>query len=231
MVVHAGSIEVSRANEDQIMAEEFNGHNHRTKLKTMRLADPGVATAAAEALSPVEQWNPPYRGEIDMRIARDGTWYYQGTPIGRPALVRLFSTILRKDPDRYVLVTPVEMVGIEVEDAPFIAVEMSTAEEGSEPVLRFRTNVDDLTTLDALHPLRFETAAAGGMKPYIRVRGELWALVSRAVSLDLIGLGTIREHRGARWFGIASAGMFFPMAKADAIEAIEGADASRSTIA
>ncbi len=94
-------------------------------------------------LPPVHLWNPTFCGDIDMRIARDGTWFYNGTPIGRPALVRLFSTILRKDPDRYVLVTPVEKVGIAVEDAPFLAVELAkeTGENGQS--LRFRTNVDE----------------------------------------------------------------------------------------
>ena len=93
------------------------------------------AGKAPKALPPVEQWNPPFCGDIDMRIARDGTWFYCGTPIGRPALVRLFSTILRKDPEGYVLVTPVEKVGIKVEDAPFLAVEMTVAQPQPEQVL------------------------------------------------------------------------------------------------
>jgi uncharacterized protein len=178
----------------------------------------------ARALPPVEEWNPPFCGDIDMRIARDGTWFYCGTPIARPALVRLFSTILRKDPVGYVLVTPVEKVGIEVEDAPFLAVEMVVTWPQPEQVLRFSTNVGDVVEVGAKHPIRFETAASGGMKPYIHVRGDLWALVTRALSLDLVELGEIREHEGTRRFGVSSEGVFFAMANADEAEAIEAAE-------
>lgn len=177
--------------------------------------------AAQRPLPPVEQWNPPFCGDIDMRIARDGTWFYCGTPIGRPALVRLFSTILRKDPDGYVLVTPVERVGIKVEDAPFLAVEMTTAYQGPDQVLRFRTNVGDWVEAGAGHPIRFEKSAAGGIKPYIQVRGDLWALVTRALVLDLVELGEIGEHDGARSFGIVSAGSFFPIANAGEVESAD----------
>lgn len=163
--------------------------------------------------------DPPYGGDIDMRIARDGSWHYQGTPILRPALVRLFSTVLRKEGDRYVLVTPVERFGVTVEDAPFVAVEMTRTIEGSQQILRFRTNVDDWVRADRDHPLRFETGEADGLKPYVRVRGDLWALVKRALAFDLIALGEIREHDGASHFGVASAGAFFPIADAAEIEA------------
>jgi hypothetical protein len=175
----------------------------------------------ATALPPVEQWNPPFCGGIDMRIARDGTWFYCGTPINRPALVRLFSTILRKDPDGYVLVTPVEKVGIKVEDAPFLAVEMTVAPPRPEQVLRFLTNVGDVAEAGHGHPMRFEKAALGGIKPYIHVRGDLWALVTRALLLDLAELGEFREHEGVRCFGVVSAGCFFPMASAEEAELIE----------
>ena len=169
----------------------------------------------------MEQWNPPFCGDIDMRIARDGTWFYCGTPIGRPALVRLFSTILRKDRDGYVLVTPVERVGIIVEDAPFLAVEMTVAHQGAEQVLRFLTNVEDWVEAGAGHPIRFEKAAFDGIKPYIHVRGDLWALVSRTLVLDLVELGEIGQHDGARCFGVGSAGSFFPMANADEVESVD----------
>jgi uncharacterized protein len=178
----------------------------------------------AAALPPVEQWNPPFCGDIDMRIARDGTWFYCGTPITRPALVRLFSTILRKDPDGYVLVTPVEKVGIKVEDAPFLAVEMTVARPQSELVLRFSTNVGDWVEASPEHPMRFEKAASGGIKPYIHLRGDLWALATRSVSFDLVKLGEIREHEGSRCFGVTSAGVFFVMASAEETEAIEVAE-------
>ena len=176
---------------------------------------------AQRALPPVEQWNPPFCGDIDMRIARDGTWFYGGTPIRRPALVRLFSTILRKDSGGYVLVTPVEKVGIQVEDAPFLAVEMIVAHQGADQVLRFLTNVGDWVEAGAGHPIRFEKGAADGIKPYLHVRGDLWALVSRALCLDLVELGEIGEHDGARCFGVVSADGFFKMANADEVESAD----------
>jgi hypothetical protein len=178
----------------------------------------GKASPGAKALPPVEQWNPPFCGDIDMRIARDGTWFYNGTPIGRPALVRLFSTILRKDPDRYVLVTPVEKVGIKVEDAPFLGVELTVTEDQSRQVLAVRTNVEDWVTVDAEHPLRFAKAEADGIKPYVRVRGDLWALVTRSLFLDLVALGEIEELNGERLFGVRSCGTFFTIANAQEIE-------------
>ncbi|RFB79500.1 DUF1285 domain-containing protein [Methylovirgula sp. 4M-Z18] len=168
-------------------------------------------------LPPVHLWNPPDCGNIDMRIAADGTWFYQKTPIGRPALVRLFSTILRKDPERYVLVTPVERVGIVVDDAPFLGVEMRVEQGEKGQTLHFRTNVDDWTMIDAAHPLRFELGASAGLKPYFRVRADLWALVKRALFYDLVDLGEVREIDGTRMFGVASAGSFFPMVPADEI--------------
>jgi len=175
------------------------------------------AAASGKGPPPVERWNPDYCGEIDMRIAADGTWFYAGTPIGRPALVRLFSTILRKDPDRFVLVTPVERVGITVEDVPFLAVEMSVDGEGEARRIGFRTNVDDVVTVDADHELRFEREATDGLRPYVRVRGGLWARVTRSVFYDLVALGEERVVDGRARFGVASAGAFFAMADADEI--------------
>jgi hypothetical protein len=161
---------------------------------------------------PVERWNPAYCGEIDMRIAADGTWHYMGSPINRPALVKLFSTVLRKDPERYVLVTPVERVGIVVEDAPFLAVEMAVDSEGESRQIAFRTNVDDLVQVGPDHPLRFEQDPNGGIKPYVKVRGELWARVTRALALDLIALGEEKEVKGMATFGLTVSGIFFPIA-------------------
>jgi uncharacterized protein len=163
---------------------------------------------------PVERWNPPFCGDIPMRIAADGTWFYNGTPIGRPALVKLFASILRKDLDRYVLVTPVERVGITVEDAPFLAVEMAVEGAGSNRTMAFRTNVDDLVQVDRAHPLRFEKDEAGGIKPYLRVRGELWALVTRPLTYDLIELGEDRDCGGEIMFGIGVGDAFFAIAPA-----------------
>lgn len=174
---------------------------------------------AASAGEPraVQDWNPPFCGDIDMRIARDGTWFYAGTPINRPALVRLFASVLRRDPDGYMLVTPVEKVRITVEDAPFTAVEL--AGEPGQP-LRFRTNVDDWVQAGTSHPLRFETGAADGMKPYLTVRPGLEALATRAVFIELANRGEVRVLDGAEVFGVVSGAHFFPMAPAASIEGL-----------
>ena len=173
-----------------------------------------------KGLPPVHLWNPPYCGAIDMRIASDGTWFYQGTPIGRPAMVRLFSTILRKDPEQFVLVTPVERVGITVDDAPFIAVDLQVADEPEAPTLRFRTNVDDVVTASALHPIRFERQATGGLKPYVLVRGGLWAKASRSVYLELVERASTRLIEGCAMLGVESEGAFFAMAPFSEIEGL-----------
>ena len=179
-----------------------------------RLIDALGPDAKRKGPPPVERWNPNYCGEIDMRIARDGTWFYMGTPINRPALVKLFATVLRRDPERFVLVTPVERVGIEVEDAPFLAVEMAVESEVGVRQIAFRTNVDDVVQAGPDHPLRFEQDASGGLKPYIRVRGDLWALVTRPLALDLIALGEQRTIDGSECYGIAIGETFFFIAPA-----------------
>ena len=173
-----------------------------------------AAGGAGAKTWPVERWNPPFCGDIDMRIAADGAWFYNGTPIGRPALVRLFASILRRDPERFVLVTPAERVGIAVEDAPFLAVEMAVAGDGPERTIAFRTNVDDLVHVDAAHPLRFDKDEGGGIKPYVLVRGGLWALVTRALTFDLVELGEDRAVDGALMFGVGVGETFFPIAPA-----------------
>lgn len=142
-----------------------------------------AAGYAGKRMPPVERWNPEYCGEIDMRIARDGRWFYMGTPITRLPLVKLFATILRHDPERYVLVTPVERVGITVEDAPFLAVEMDDAPDGG---LAFRTNLDEVVLVGEAHPVRFELDETGGLKPYIHIRGDLWARFTRSLALELV---------------------------------------------
>jgi hypothetical protein len=164
---------------------------------------------------PVHLWNPPYCGDIDMRIAADGTWFYQRTPIGRAALVKLFASVLKREGDKYFLVTPVEKCGIAVDDAPFLAVEMVCERVGDRPVIRFRTNVDDWVDCGPDHPLRFEPQAeTGGLKPYVHVRRDLWAKVTRALFYDLVELGEEREIDGIRQFGVASGFEFFAMAPA-----------------
>lgn len=169
--------------------------------------------AGAGGLPPIERWNPPFCGDIDMEIRADGTWFYMGTPIGRAPLVRLFSTVLRREEDgKTYLVTPVEKVGIRVVDAHFVAVEMSRTEEAGEQVLTFRTNVGDVVRADAEHPLQFVIHGENGeLKPYLRVRDRLDALVSRAVMYDLVELGDVVEIEGVPMFSLRSAGAVFPV--------------------
>ncbi|MGL4637320.1 MAG: DUF1285 domain-containing protein [Beijerinckiaceae bacterium] len=171
-----------------------------------------ASKAGSKGLPPVHLWNPPFCGDIDMRIKSDGAWFYQGTPIGRPQMVKLFSSILRKDADRYVLVTPVEMVGIEVEDVPFLAVEMRSQTTEAGRVLRFRTNVEDWVTASAACPMRFEPEAGGGLKPYVLVRGGLWARLTRSVYHELVALAEPRDIDGISMLGVVSEGAFFAMA-------------------
>ncbi len=184
-----------------------------------RPADPAALFAALmpRERPPVERWNPAFCGDIDMRIARDGTWYYMGTPIRRTALVQLFAGILRREKDgRFYLVTPVEKVGIRVDDAPFVAVEMAVAGEGRGRRIAFRTNVDDAITADAQHPIRVVTApATGEPAPYVRVRDGLEALIARAVFYDLVQLGEEAEVGGRPVFGVWSAGTFFELGRLD----------------
>jgi hypothetical protein len=160
---------------------------------------------------PVERWNPPFCGDLDMRIAADGTWFYMGTPVGRPALVKLFASVLRKDPERYVLVTPVERVGIVVEDVPFLAVEMEVEGAGRDRHVAFRTNVDDLVEVGPEHPLRFDADETGAVKPYVLVRGGLWARLTRALTYDLIELGEDRSGDAEPEFGVFVRGAFYPV--------------------
>jgi len=165
---------------------------------------------------PVHLWNPPFCGDLDMRIATDGTWYYLKTPIGRPALVKLFASVLKREGDKYFLVTPVEKCGIWVDDAPFLAVELACDHAPPERILRFRTNVDDWVACGPDHALRFEPErATGGLKPYLHVRRNLWAKVTRALFYDLVALGEERDVAGRRMFGIASSGEFYVMAPAE----------------
>jgi hypothetical protein len=171
-----------------------------------------------KGLPPVERWNPPFCGDIDMRIATDGTWFYQKTPIGRLPLVKLFASVLKREGDKYFLVTPVEKVGIVVEDAPFLAVEMNTSADDAGRVLQFRTNVDDWIAAGPGHALRFELQPhTDGLKPYLHVRRHLWAKVTRALFYDLVALGEEREVGGKTMFGVFSQGEFFAMAEASAL--------------
>jgi hypothetical protein len=181
------------------------------------------ATQRAKGPPPVEQWNPPFCGDLDLRIAADGTWFYLKTPIGRPALVKLFASVLKREGDKYYLVTPVEKCGIQVDDAPFLAVEMNvenrTESGGPGHVLNFRTNVDDWVACGPAHRLRFEPEPqTGGLKPYLHVRRDLWAKVTRALFFDLVELGEERDVDGTPMFGVSSMDEFFPMMPADQLK-------------
>jgi hypothetical protein len=175
----------------------------------------GLKEASAKGPPPVHLWNPPFCGDIDMRIAADGTWYYMNSPIGRKPLVKLFASVMRHDDDgEYYLVTPVEKCGIQVDDAPFVAIRMTAQGKGRARVITFETNTDDEVTVDAAHPLRFATeAGTDGLKPYVLVRGRLEALVARALFYDLVAKGKVEDE----WFGVWSSGEFFPMQRADEI--------------
>lgn len=175
-----------------------------------------LASAAGKAAKkgppPVHLWNPPFCGDLDMRIARDGTWFYLGTPIGRYGLVKLFSSIIRKDGDDYFLVTPVEKVGITVDDAPFVAVDFEASGKGRDQSLTFITNVEDRATAGPEHPIRVaRDPDTGEPSPYVLVRANLEALIDRKSFYRLVDLGTHEERDGEHWFGLWSGGEFFPV--------------------
>ena len=171
------------------------------------LAD-AARKAGGKGLPPVHLWNPPFCGDLDMRIARDGTWFYLGTPIGRPELVRLFSTILRKDGDDFFLVTPVEKVGITVDDAPFVAVDFNSVDGR----LEFETNVGDRAVAGPDHPIRVERdPETGEPSPYILIRTNLEALIDRKSFYRLVEIGEHADHAGQSWFGVRSMDTFFPI--------------------
>jgi len=180
------------------------------------LEDIERAVGEPQETSPRDRWNPPFSGDIDMRIAVDGTWYYLGSEIRRKPLVRLFSTVLRREEDQqYYLVTPVEKLRITVDDAPFLAVAMDVSGHGRDQVVSFTTNLEDKIRVDMTHPLRFETPGKGdATRPYVLVRERLEALVNRAVFYDLVELGTTYEMDDGDWYGVWSCGKFFKMAPA-----------------
>lgn len=171
-----------------------------------------VRATKARGAPPVHSWNPPFCGNLDMRIARDGTWYYLGTPIGRFELVKLFSTILRKDGDDYFLVTPVEKVGIIVDDAPFVATDFEVTGSGADQVLNFHTHVGDRAVAGVDHPIRVERdPETGEPSPYVLIRANLEALIDRKSFYRLVDIGSHHVQDGQRWFGLWSGGVFFPV--------------------
>lgn len=165
-------------------------------------------SASKKGPPPVHLWNPPFCGDIDMRIARDGTWFYLGTPIGRPGLVGLFASIIKREGDAYFLVTPVEKVGITVDDAPFVAVDFEQVDDA----LEFVTNVGDTVRAGPDHPIRVvRDPETGEPSPYIHIRANLEALIDRKSFYRLVDLGEHGQHEGKDWFGLRSQGVFFPV--------------------
>ncbi len=176
------------------------------------LATSARAAAKARGPAPVHLWDPPFCGDLDMRIARDGTWFYLGTPIGRPELVRLFSTILKREGDKYFLVTPVEKVGITVDDAPFVAVDFERGGAGEAQVLTFETNVGEKVAAGPDNPIRVtRDPQTGEPSPYVLVRTNLEALIDRKSFYRLVEIGDRQQVDGETWFGLWSGGAFFPI--------------------
>ena len=170
-------------------------------------------------IPPVEKWNPPFCGNLDIRIARDGTWFYLGTPIGRPELVKLFSSILKKEEDKYFLVTPVEKVGITVDDAPFVAVDFNQQNQGGSNVLVFETQVGDEIIAGPLNPIWISiNQETKEPSPYILVRKNLEALIDRKSFYRLADIGSHTKIENQNWFGVWSSNKFFPLILSDELE-------------
>lgn len=171
-----------------------------------------AATRGAKGLPPVHLWNPPYCGDLDIRIGRDGQWWYLGTPIGRMELVKLFASVLKLEDGRYYLVTPVEKIGITVDDAPFVAVDFEVAEPGPNQAITFETNVGDRTVAGPENPIRVvRDPETGEPSPYVHVRCGLEALIDRKSYYRLVEIGDHETVEGSRWFGLRSGGVFFPI--------------------
>ena len=191
--------------------------------------DPGAADSLARAVKaatgrgkgppPVHLWNPPYCGDLDIRIARDGQWWYLGTPIGRKELVRLFASVLKLEGGRHYLVTPVEKIGITVDDAPFVAVDFEVSERGPAQAITFETNVGDRTVAGPENPIRVtRDPETGEPSPYVHVRRGLEALIDRKSYYRLVEIGEHEEVEGKRWFGLRSGGVFFPVIPSEELE-------------
>ena len=184
----------------------------------------GIAEAARAATKiqsspPVMSWNPPFCGDLDIRIARNGTWFYLGTPIGRFELVKLFSSILKVEDGKYFLVTPVEKVGIQVDDAPFIAVDFNEIKINGEKALKFETHVGDQVIANAKNPIRVERdAVSDEPAPYIHIRNGLEALIDRKTFYRLVEIGQHKKYDNENWFGIESASSFFPIIKSEELD-------------
>jgi len=162
---------------------------------------------------PRGQRPPPVdHGDLDMRIARDGTWFYRGSPIARPRLVKLFASVLRREYDgTYWLVTPVERGRVTVDDAPFLAVELTAEGQGHQRQLSFRTNLDEIVAAGPEHPLRVDIAPNGEPAPYILIRPGLEARLNRPVFYELVDIADAEREAAGGKFGVWSGGMFFDL--------------------
>jgi hypothetical protein len=187
----------------------------RQKIVTGAPSAEGIARAASavgkgRGPAPVHLWNPPFCGDLDIRIARDGTWFYLGTPIGRAPLVKLFSNILKLEEGKYYLVTPVEKVGIRVDDAPLHVIDFAVQGAGRDQVIRLQCRTEEEVTLDEDHALRVpRDPVTDEPSPYVHIRGGLEARIDRKTFYRLVDLGTQESRDGASWFGLWSAGQFF----------------------
>ncbi|ABV94640.1 conserved hypothetical protein DUF1285 [Dinoroseobacter shibae DFL 12 = DSM 16493] len=192
------------------MAKTMSGQNIVTPT-----ADGLAASARAASKKgppPVHLWNPPFCGDLDIHIARDGTWFYQGSPIGRAPLVRLFSSILKVEDGKFYLVTPVEKVGITVEDAPFVATDFDVTDPGPDQTITFTTHVGDTADAGPDNPIRVTRhPETGEPAPYVHIRRGLEALIDRKSFYRLVEIGETAALDGTDWFGIRSSGRFFPM--------------------
>ncbi|MDA5093565.1 DUF1285 domain-containing protein [Aliiroseovarius sp. KMU-50] len=189
-----------------------------SKTTPDQLAD-AVQGAAKKGIPPVHLWHPPFCGDMDMRIARDGQWFHEGRPITRPGLVRLFASILRKDDDGYMLVTPVERFRIKVDDVPFVAEDLEVNGTGRDQDLAFTTNVGDVTHAGPETKLRIEQdEVTGEPTPYVLVRGGLEARIDRKTFYRLVELACHEEQDNGRWFGLWSNGVFFRISHSDDLE-------------
>ena len=191
-------------------------------VRDISVADPAAADNLAKAVAeatkggrgpaPVHLWDPPFCGDLDIRIGRDGLWWYLGTPIGRVELVRLFASVLKIEDGKYFLVTPVEKIGITVDDAPFVAIDFEVADPGPAQVITFETNVGDFTVAGPENPIRVvRDPETGEPSPYVHVRRGLEALIDRKSYYRLVEIGEHEAVDGERWFGLRSGGLFFPI--------------------
>ena len=167
-----------------------------------------------QSVAPVESWNPQFCGNLDIRILKDGSWFYEGSKINRTNLVKLFSSILKKEENKYFLVTPIEKVGIQVDFAPFVAISLDLVGNGKSQIISFTTNVGDNFDLNYEHGVRVDyNTETGEPHPYVLVRQNLEALIDRKNFYRLIDLGTVEKYKGQDWFGVWSSNCFFPIIK------------------